>query len=88
MLNSLVLLRLWVELDLLKVFSRRFDQVFLLVNDGVHIGLHEFLDIRLATIVYLILEALIHYVLSTVNVILLYQAVLDQLSILVLCAIL
>ena len=72
MLHPLVLLRLGVELDLLKVLGRRFDEVFLLVNDGVHVGLHEFLDVRLATIVYLILEALVYYVVCTVNVLLLY----------------
>ena len=71
-LHPLVLLRLGVELDLLKVLGRRFDEVFLLVNDGVHVGLHEFLDVRLATIVYLILEALVDYVVCTVNVLLLY----------------
>ena len=72
MLHPLVLLRCGVELNLLKVFSRGFDEVLLLVNDSVHVGLHEFLDIGLATIVYLILEALVDYVVSTVNVLLLY----------------
>ena len=71
-LHPLVLLRLGVELDLLKVLGRRFDEVFLLVNDGVHVGLHEFLDVRLPTIVYLVLEALVYYVVCTVNEILLY----------------
>ena len=71
MLHPLVLLRLGVELDLLKVFGCGFDEVLLLVNDSVHVGLHNFLDVRLAAIVYLILEALVHYVMSTVNVLLL-----------------
>ena len=72
MLHPLVLLRLWVELDLLKVFGRGFNEVLLLVNDGLHVGLHEFLDVRLPTIVYLILETLIDYVVCTVDVLLLY----------------
>ena len=72
MLHPLVLLRLGVELDLLKVFGCGFDEVLLLVNDSVHVGLHELLDVRLAAIVYMILEALVHYVMSTVNVLLLY----------------
>jgi hypothetical protein len=71
-LHPLVLLRCGVELDLLKVFGCGFDEVLLLVNDSVHVGLHELLDVGLATIVYLILEALVHYVMCTVNVLLLY----------------
>ena len=71
-LHPLVLLRLGVELDLLKVLGRRFDEVFLLVDDSMHVGLHEFLDVRLATIVYLVLEALVDDVVCTVNVFLLY----------------
>jgi hypothetical protein len=71
-LHALVLLRLRVELDLLKVLGCGFDEVLLLVDDGVHVWLHEFLDVSLPTIVYLVLETLVDDVVRTVNVVFLY----------------
>jgi hypothetical protein len=66
-----------IKLDLFEILRCRLDNMFLFVNYFIHLRLHKFLDVGLATIINFILETHVDNFMSTINVIFLYQTILD-----------